>query len=137
LRIIPPTILRLRGNVFNELLPSNDREIHRDTQRRWEGFMKYAVEMGSGTMLHIPSFIKIGSVIQKLMEGGELTDTQTHSQYGDLISILLFFRNKESRLKVIYKIVMMCVFSIPKIGELTSTGLMSASVTTTLLSRRG
>jgi hypothetical protein len=29
--------------------------------------MKYAVEMGSGTMIHIPSFIKIGSGIQKLM----------------------------------------------------------------------
>jgi hypothetical protein len=37
------------------------------------GFMKYAVEMGSGTMMYIPSFIKIGPVIQKLVggEGGE------------------------------------------------------------------
>jgi hypothetical protein len=26
-----------------------------------EGFMKYAVEMGSGVMIYIPSFIKIGS----------------------------------------------------------------------------
>jgi hypothetical protein len=25
----------------------------------WEGFMKYAVEMSSGTMTYIPSFIKI------------------------------------------------------------------------------
>jgi hypothetical protein len=33
--------------------------IHRHTHRR-EGFMKYAVEMGSGTMKYIPSFIKIG-----------------------------------------------------------------------------
>jgi hypothetical protein len=31
--------------------------------------MKYAVEMGSGTMLYIPSFIKIGSGIQKLIRG--------------------------------------------------------------------
>jgi hypothetical protein len=29
--------------------------------------MKYAVEMGSGTMKYIPGFIKIGSDIQKLM----------------------------------------------------------------------
>jgi hypothetical protein len=36
--------------------------------------MKYAVEMGSGTMIYIPSFIKIGSAIQKLMGG--YTDTQ-------------------------------------------------------------
>jgi hypothetical protein len=33
--------------------------------------MKYAVEMGSGAaMIYIPSFIKIGSGIQKLMGGG-------------------------------------------------------------------
>jgi hypothetical protein len=31
--------------------------------------MKYAVEMGSGAMIYIPSFIKIGSGIQKLMRG--------------------------------------------------------------------
>jgi hypothetical protein len=34
--------------------------------------MKYAVEMGSGAMMFIPSFIKIGSGIQKLIRG----DTQ-------------------------------------------------------------
>jgi hypothetical protein len=31
--------------------------------------MKYAVEMGSGAMIRIPSFIKIGSGIPKLIEG--------------------------------------------------------------------
>jgi hypothetical protein len=30
----------------------------------------YAVEMGSGDMICIPSFIKIGSGTQKLMGGG-------------------------------------------------------------------
>jgi hypothetical protein len=29
--------------------------------------MKYAVEMGLGSMIYIPSLIKIGSGIQKLM----------------------------------------------------------------------
>jgi hypothetical protein len=29
--------------------------------------MKYAVEMGPGAMIHIPSFIKIDSGIQKLI----------------------------------------------------------------------
>jgi hypothetical protein len=29
--------------------------------------MKYAVEMGSGAMIYIPNFIKIGSGIQKLV----------------------------------------------------------------------
>jgi hypothetical protein len=37
--------------------------------------MKYAAEMGSGAMIYIPSFIKIGSGIQKLTRG----DTQTDS----------------------------------------------------------
>jgi hypothetical protein len=34
-----------------------------------EGFMKYAVEMGSGVMTYISSFIKTGSAIQKLNGG--------------------------------------------------------------------
>jgi hypothetical protein len=48
--------------------------------------VKYAVEMGSGAMIYILSFIKIGSGIQKLMG-----DTQTHRHHGDLISLFLFF----------------------------------------------
>jgi hypothetical protein len=31
--------------------------------------MNYAVKMGSGAMIFIPSFIKIGSAIQKLIRG--------------------------------------------------------------------
>jgi hypothetical protein len=45
--------------------------------------MKYAVEMDSGAMIYIPSFIKIGSGIQNLTGG-------TNKQQGDLISLLLF-----------------------------------------------
>jgi hypothetical protein len=32
--------------------------------------MKYAVEVGSSAMIYVSSFIKIGSGIQKFMEGG-------------------------------------------------------------------
>jgi hypothetical protein len=32
--------------------------------------MKYAIEIGSVPMIYIPSFVKIGSGIQKLMGGG-------------------------------------------------------------------
>jgi hypothetical protein len=40
---------------------------------RWEGFMKYAVKMGSGAMICKSSLIKSGSVIQKSMGvGGEV-----------------------------------------------------------------
>jgi hypothetical protein len=35
--------------------------------------MKYATDMGSGAMIYIPSFIKIGSAIQKF--GGGYTDS--------------------------------------------------------------
>jgi hypothetical protein len=52
-----------RGHVSTEPLPRNDRGIHIQT-----------IEMGSGAMIYVPSFIKIGSGIQKLMGGG---DTQT------------------------------------------------------------
>jgi hypothetical protein len=41
-----------------------------------EGFMKYAVEMGSGAIIYIPSFIKIDSRVQKLL-AGEGIHTQT------------------------------------------------------------
>jgi hypothetical protein len=61
--------------------------------------MKYAVEMGSGAMIYtyVPSFINIGSGIQKLM--GRI-HIQTHREQGDLISLLLFFQNKEMKLKI-------------------------------------
>jgi hypothetical protein len=38
--------------------------------------MKYAVQMGSGAMIYIPSFIKIGSGIQKLWGRGRYTERQ-------------------------------------------------------------
>jgi hypothetical protein len=46
-------------------------------------------------MIYIPSFVKTGSGIQKLVGGGG----GVHRQHGDLIGPLLFFKNKESRLK--------------------------------------
>jgi hypothetical protein len=64
--------------------------------------MKYAVEMGPAAMMYIPSFIKIGSDIQQLIG----RDSQT-AWY--LISLLLFFQNKESRLKTIHKRLMWSV----------------------------
>jgi hypothetical protein len=61
----------------------------------WEGFIKYVVEMGSDAIIHILSFIKIDSAIQKLIWG----DIQIHIQHGDHMGLLLFFKNNESRLK--------------------------------------
>jgi hypothetical protein len=42
------------------------------------GFMNYAIYMGSGAMLYIPTFVKICSGIQKLLRGiHSYTDTKT------------------------------------------------------------
>jgi hypothetical protein len=41
--------------------------------------MKHAVDMGSGAMIYIPGFIKIGSDIQTLMGGGGQTQKHTDS----------------------------------------------------------
>jgi hypothetical protein len=46
--------------------------------------MEYAVELDSGVMIYISSFIKIGSGIHKLIEG----DTLTHRQHSDRIDLL-------------------------------------------------
>jgi hypothetical protein len=64
----------------------------------WEGFVKYAVEMGSGAIIYIPSSIKIGSGIQKFMECG-----YTYRQQGDLISLILFIFSKQGYLAQIVK----------------------------------
>jgi hypothetical protein len=48
--------------------------------------MNYALEMGSGAMICIPSFVKIGSAIQNLIGG--YTDTQTVCISHNLILIL-------------------------------------------------
>jgi hypothetical protein len=40
--------------------------------------MKYAVAMGSGAVIYIPSFIKIGSGIQKLIRGDIQTEWRSH-----------------------------------------------------------
>jgi hypothetical protein len=63
---------------------------YRHTER-WEGFMKYAVEMGSGAMIYTSSYIKLGSGTQMLMGGYIYRRIQRHRQPGDFISLLLFF----------------------------------------------
>jgi hypothetical protein len=58
--------------------------------------MKYANEMSSDGMIHIPRFMMIGSGIQKLLWSIHI---ETHRQRGDSISLLLFFQNVETLLK--------------------------------------
>jgi hypothetical protein len=48
--------------------------------------MKYSVEIGSGAIIYIPSFIKIGSGIQHVRAGG------IYRQHGDGMSLLSFFK---------------------------------------------
>jgi hypothetical protein len=54
--------------------------------------MEYAVEMGSGTMMCISSFIKTGSVIQNLRGGG--TQTHGHTDSMETAKTTLFFKKE-------------------------------------------
>jgi hypothetical protein len=47
--------------------------------------------MDSVAMIDVPSFIKIGSGIQKLIRGCTETHIHTHRQQSDIISLLYFF----------------------------------------------
>jgi hypothetical protein len=49
--------------------------------------MKYIIEVGSGAIIYMPSFIKIGSGIQKLIGG-----IRRHGKQADLTSLFLFFK---------------------------------------------
>jgi hypothetical protein len=57
--------------------------------------MSHAVEMGSSDMIHIPSFIKIGSGIQNLT-GEEYTDTDSIKN----VYFHFFFKIRKERLKI-------------------------------------
>jgi hypothetical protein len=61
--------------------------------------MNYAVQMGPSGLMYISSFMKTDSAIQKLLGGIHI---QTYRQQGDLISLHLFYQNKESRLMIRY-----------------------------------
>jgi hypothetical protein len=50
--------------------------IHTD---RWEGFMKYTVEMGSDAVIYVPSFIKTGSGVRG-NSGRGAHDTHANTQ---------------------------------------------------------
>jgi hypothetical protein len=54
------------------------------------GIYEYPVEMGSGAMIYILNFIKIGSGNQNLIVGGFI-DTQ----HGDHISLFYFSKIRE------------------------------------------
>jgi hypothetical protein len=56
--------------------------------------MRYTTEIGSGATIFVPTFVKTDSAIQKLT--GEYKDRQ----HCDHISLLLFFQDKQNRLKM-------------------------------------
>jgi hypothetical protein len=70
--------------------PAMIEGIHIQTHRLVGGIMNYAVEMGSGAVICIPSFIKISSGVQKLIGG-----IHRHRQQHDLMSLLYFFKARK------------------------------------------
>jgi hypothetical protein len=80
--------------------------------------MNYAVEMGSGTIIYIPSFINIGSGIQKFICG----DTHMHvcphasAHTGTWpLKPIFFFQNKESRLRMKRVLSFFSLFKVKKL----------------------
>jgi hypothetical protein len=71
----------------------NPNGLHGPFRENFPFYLLYAAETGSGGVMHIPSFIKIGLGVQKLIRG-------IHTQKDDLISLFFFFQNKGSWLKV-------------------------------------
>jgi hypothetical protein len=69
--------IRYRGNVFTEQLPSNDKGIFTET---------------------LPNNDK--ETFTEPLPSNDRGDTQTHTEQRDLISLLSFFQNKESRIKM-------------------------------------
>jgi hypothetical protein len=65
---MPPTNILMLYSFADKPLHCNDKQGHTYGYKDcWEEFMKYAVEMGSGAVIYTPSFINIGSDIQKLV----------------------------------------------------------------------
>jgi hypothetical protein len=57
----------------------------------WEGFKKYAVEMGSGVMIYIPKFHKDWSKHSAVHRGDMHKGTHTHRQQSVVISLHICF----------------------------------------------
>jgi hypothetical protein len=71
--------IRCRGDVFTEPLPSNDKGIHTHTHKLMGRIYEIALEIDSGALIYIPSFIKLRSRIQKLIGGYTNTHTAWRS----------------------------------------------------------
>jgi hypothetical protein len=87
----------MKGRIHStEPLPINDRrDKHTDTQiDGWQGFMKYAAEMGSGAMIYMPSFRRDWFRHLNVIGGGFID-----RQHGDCTSLVSFFQNYKNRLK--------------------------------------
>jgi hypothetical protein len=84
------------GNVLTEALPSNVRAINIETHRQNGGM--YEVCRSDRLRCHdIHTKFYIDWFRHSKVDRW---DTQTHRQHGDRISLLLFFQNMESRLKM-------------------------------------
>jgi hypothetical protein len=91
--------IHCHGNMFTKTLPGNDRGIHIQTHRlmggtyevcHWDRFRCHDIH----TKCHKNWFRH-----SKVDGGGK--HVQTHTQKGDIISLLIFCQNKESRSKMV------------------------------------
>jgi hypothetical protein len=83
-------------SVYLAVAYQRKRDTHTDTQTDGRGFVKYAVEMGSGALIYVQSFIKIDCFSHSEVDQ---RDTKIYRQKGDFISLLSLFQNIGSRLE--------------------------------------
>jgi hypothetical protein len=86
--------------------------------------MKYAVEVGSVAMIYVPSFIKIGSGIQKLLGRG----INTQRQWGSHVLKILVGKWEI----ILYTLCYVFRFYMP--GTMEETAVKSSSIIRTLKS---
>jgi hypothetical protein len=63
--------------------------------------VEFAVEMDTGVMMYIPSFIKTGSTFEKLIR-------EIHREHDDRQRLLLFIQNKENKILVVLHVTWDC-----------------------------
>lgn len=86
--------IRCHGNVFTELLPSNNKGGYTYTHWLMRGIYEVHLETGLGAMIYIRSFIKIGWGVKNLT-GNTHTDSKVISY-----AYFYVFQNKKSMLKM-------------------------------------
>jgi hypothetical protein len=96
-----PTILRCRGNVLSEPLPSNDGIFIEPLPSNDKEIFTEPFPSNDKEIFTEPLPNNDKGTFTEPLPSNDRGCTNTHTQQRDLISLLLFFQSKESRLKIL------------------------------------